>query len=547
MTYGALTFRSLLLCGAVASSVAGCDGPERYRSSFDQRVLPPPIATRQQPTPLTAGDEVKQVQADLPPVEPGPGSPSGGDPPLALGDGRNASGPLSLPAAVALAYRFQPRLRVFLEGVVQARGAESVAVAPFLPSAVAGYSVGGFDLNAGGAAQPVGTGSPNFTFLPFTGAIPVGLNLNTGYELAELRVQWLLADFGRRMGRYQQAQLGVDVAQLQTDRAYQTVANEVALAYYQALRARSLKRIADEAVRRAEDDRDVAKKLEKGGVLEREKVLRADVLLSQALKGQDAAEAGVSVAVAALNLAIGLNVNAPTEVLVPPDLPEFGRTLADCLGQAVIERRELEVAQLSIQSAQAGGRVARAEFRPRVVAGGSLLDFQQSDPRGHSDLAVGFIKLEWGLFEGGRRVGEIRIADSKTRAAAAQAEALADTIAFQVNETYRTLIVARRGIERSKPAVEQAREAYRLLRARAAKGDATPAELTEAETALTRAEQDFLNSTYDYLTALARLNFSMGLPPVPTNQTAPPLGPADKTPRLGGRGESNPLRLPLPS
>lgn len=114
--------------------------------------------------------------------------------------------------------------------------------------------------------------------------------------------------------------------------------------------------------------------------------------------------------------------------------------------------------------------------------------------------------MEWGLFEGGRRVGEVRIADSKVRAAAAQAESLADTIAFQVNEAYRQLVVARRG-------VEQAREAYRLLKARYAKGDATPAEVTDAGTALTRAEQDQLNATYDYLTALAKLNFAMGLPP----------------------------------
>ena len=69
--------------------------------------------------------------------------------------------------------------------------------------------------------------------------------------------------------------------------------------------------------------------------------------------------------------------------------------------------------------------------------------------------------------------------------------------------------------------MEQAREAYRLLRARAAKGDATPTEVTEAETALTRAEQDYLNSTYDYLSAFSRLNFAIGLPPVPPD--APPV------------------------
>jgi len=95
-----------------------------------------------------------------------------------------------------------------------------------------------------------------------------------------------------------------------------------------------------------------------------------------------------------------------------------------------------------------------------------------------------------------------------------------------VNEGYRQLVAARRGIELSKPAVEQTREAYRLLRARAAKGDATPAEVTEAETSLTRAEQDYLNSTYDYLIALARLNFAMGLSSVPSD--APAATPPDR-------------------
>jgi len=515
MTCKAVTVRRLFLAGAVASVAAGCGGPERYRSSFDHRVLPPSVATRQQPI-RSADGGVKQARADLPAADPVPAAPAPREVAQPVTDGRADAGPLSLPDSIAIAYRLQPRLRVFLEGVVQARGAETVAVAPFLPAAVAGYSVGGFDLNAGGVPVPFGAGTPNFTFLPFTGAIPVGLNLNTGYELAEMRVQWLLADFGRRMGRYRQAELGVDIAQLQTDRAYQTVANDVALAYYQALRARSLKRIAEEAVRRAEDDLDVAKKLQKGGVIEKEKVLRAEVLLSQAQRGLDAAEAGVGIAVSALNLAIGLNVSAPTEVVAPPDFPELGLTLADCLGQAVSGRRELEVAQLSIRSAQVGGGVARAEFRPKIEAGGSLIDFQQSAPRAHADLAVGFIKLEWGLFEGGRRIGEVRIADSKIRAAAAQAESLADTIAFQVNEAYRQLVVARRGIERSKPAVDQARESYRLLKLRFAKGDATSVEVTDAETSLTRAEQDQLNSTYDYLTALAKLNFAMGVPLVPT-------------------------------
>jgi outer membrane protein TolC len=417
---------------------------------------------------------------------------------------------LSLSEAIETAFRQQPRLRVFMEGVEQARRGEDIAFAPFLPMAVAGGSVGGFDLHVGGESTPLGP-VPGFTFLPAFGSIPIGLNINTGYEMAELKLQWLICDFGRRMGRYRQAGLATDIAQLQSERAYQTVANEVSVAYYQALRTRALRKTAVDAVRRAEDDLQVAKNLKKAGALEKEKVLRVEVLLAESQRLLDASENAEAVAVAALNLAIGLNVNAPTGVQESSQIPAFAQSLAECLQTAVGQRREFQVARQSIEVADEGRRVAKAGFAPRIVAEGALLDFQQSAPRGHADLAVGSIKLEWGLFEGGKRVAELRISDSKIRAAVAQAETIADTIAFQVTESYRHLMTARRGIDLSRPAVTQAEENNRLVRARAKLGDATTAEITDSESTLTRAQQAYLNSIHDYLIALSRLEYAMGV------------------------------------
>ena len=203
--------------------------------------------------------------------------------------------PMSLPDAIALAFRLQPRLRVYLEGVEQARGGEQVAFAPFLPTAGAGYHVGGFNLNAGGEGVPL-SGSPiPVAFLPPSGVVPIPLNIDSGYELAELRLQWILLDFGRRLGRYRQAEIAVDVAQLQTS-AFQTTADEVANAYYQVLRTAALRRTAEEAVRRTQDDLELARKLKKGDVILRENVLRAEVELAQARHLLDAAEAASGVA-----------------------------------------------------------------------------------------------------------------------------------------------------------------------------------------------------------------------------------------------------------
>jgi outer membrane protein TolC len=426
--------------------------------------------------------------------------------------------PLTLPEAVALAFELQPRLRAALESIEQAARRQDIVHAAFLPVASTGYHVGGFDLNVGGAGVPLPTSvsalAQRFTFIPFTGSVPLGLDVKTGYEVAELKVQWLLCDFGRRLGRYNQAGLAVDIARLQADRARQTVASEVAVAYYQVLRDQALARTARDAVRRAEEELGVARKLAKGGALEREKVLRAEVELAKTRRALDLAEEAESVAVAALNLAIGLNVSAPTQVAeAPPDTPPFDKGLAECLQTAVSQRRELGVAQRAIESAQVGTRVARADFAPKLIAEGSLLDFQQASPRGHADFALGLIKMEWTLFEGGKRLAEKRLADSKVRDALAQAETIADTIAFQVNRAYRHVLTARTGIERARPAVEQAREYYRLVHARYRTGDATPSDIVEAEASLTRAEQDYLNSLYDYRTALIRLEYAVGVTP----------------------------------
>ena len=114
--------------------------------------------------------------------------------------------------------------------------------------------------------------------------------------------------------------------------------------------------------------------------------------------------------------------------------------------------------------------MARAEFAPKVVSEGLLFNFQQSSPTGFADLALGFIRLDWNLFEGGRRISELHVADSRVREAMAQAESIADNIAFQVNESYRRLVTARVGIEDARPAVEQARENYRLVRLRNRRG-----------------------------------------------------------------------------
>ncbi len=425
--------------------------------------------------------------------------------------------PLTLPEAIDLAFRSQPRLRAQVESVSQAQAQGQIVFSTFLPTVAAHYDTGVFSLGAGGI--PVQVGRPlNFSFLPALGAVPIGLNLGTSFELAELKVQWLLLDFGRRLGLYEQARLAADIAELQTERAHQTVANEVAVAYYNVLRSQALRRTAQDALRRTEDELADARKREREGVIEREVVLRSEVQTAEYRQEFHAATEAEFVALAGLNLAIGLKCNQPLRVVDPTEIPPLAPSLADCLQAAVRQRREFYVVQRTVEVAVQGGRIARAQFAPKVVADGTLLDLQQQQLNGHVDLRVGLIRLEWTLFEGGRRIAAARVADSNVRQAMAQAESIVDNIAYQVNEAYRNAVTAWVSIDDARPAVDQATENYRLVRLRLREGAAIPSEIADAQASLTRAQQNYLNARYGYLIAMDRLAYAMGVGQTPMPQ-----------------------------
>jgi outer membrane protein TolC len=423
--------------------------------------------------------------------------------------------PLTLPEAIELAFHSQPRLRAQLESIAQARGQQQIAFSTFLPLVAGRYDAGMFSLGVTGEPIRLGNGLPGFNFIPGLGALPVGLNFGTTFELAELKVQWLLLDFGRRLGRYEQARLALDVAQLQTDRAFQTVANEVAIAYYNVLRTQALLRTAQDALRRAEEELADARQRERQGVVLREILLRAEVQRSETLQQLHAATEAEFVALAELNLAIGLKCNQPVRVVEPPGIPPLATSLAESLQTAVRERREFSVVQRTVEIAAEGGRVARADFAPKVVADGTVINFLQQQFNGQANLRLGFIRLEWTLFEGGRKIAATRVADSQVRQAMAQAESIADNIAFQVNEAYRNAVTAWVGIEDARPAVDQATENYRLVQLRLRQGTATSTEVTDAQASLTRAQENFLNAKYAYLIAMARLEYAMGVGQTP--------------------------------
>ncbi|QEL16399.1 TolC family protein [Limnoglobus roseus] len=436
--------------------------------------------------------------------------------------------PLTLEMAEELAMQHSPRLAEARWVAAVREAGEGSAYAAFLPTVGMNYGFQTYSSQAGFVGIPDGG---RFPVLPVRGFGPG----NQDFEALDLRVQWTVFQFGKRLAVHDQASMRAEVARWQWERTRQAVAFDVALNYARVLQARASRLVAERAVVRAEAALKDVRNLATNGALTREDVLRAEVFLADVRQGLITATSEAQIAVAALNRAMGVNVSAPTRVADrTADLDEYPVRLEDCLAQAVAGRPELSVVRYGVAIAGRGADAARADFLPVITAngGGALVDGSRVQ---NAQVADAGIFLKWNLYEGGRRRAEVRGADAEIEVAFAQGQQVCDTIAFETHVAYRNIEDAVGRLKQARTATGQAAETLRLVRNRYARGDAKPTDVVDAETALIQAEQNLNSARYDLVIALARMKFATGGASQPEPSLKPPAADSPPAPRPADR------------
>lgn len=414
---------------------------------------------------------------------------------------------LTLEGARAIAMRQSPVLAQSRAGIDLAQGNLEIAHSGFRPTIQGNYGFQAFSSDVGFAGT-----RGRFPVLPVRGFGPG----TQDFHVAEAQLKWTIFQFGKQMAKYEQSQLKSEIAKLETERAYQTVCYDVAQTYFRVLEAKSALEIAERSVEQAEAYSKESSDLLRRGVITREENLRAEASLAGFRQERFDAKSAEEVAVAALNRAMGINVNAPTHVAERREAPRFELTLEQTLNLAVANRREFPVVVHGVSVARGDVDIARADFLPSVSIQAGYSNVTGTGVQ-NANVGAGGIFLTQELYGGGRRRGQLQAAVAGVRAAEAQAKQICDGIAYEVNVAFRGVEDASARIEAARSVFEQARENLRLISSRAREGDATPAELIEAQTSATRSEQTLNSAIYQYQDALARLEFAVGaeLPLVP--------------------------------
>ena len=114
------------------------------------------------------------------------------------------------------------------------------------------------------------------------------------------------------------------------------------------------------------------------------------------------------------------------------------------------------------------------------------------------------------MYHGGAKRGKLVTAEADIRQAVADSQAMLNDISLEVTVAHRAVVSAQARVELAQPAALQSAEALRIVRERYRGGTATPTDVIDAETTLTRAEQRYASARIEYLSALARLAYVMG-------------------------------------
>ena len=215
--------------------------------------------------------------------------------------------------------------------------------------------------------------------------------------------------FGRQLAKHDQSVLREEIAQLQADRARQSVEFDVSQAFFRALEARSSLVIAEEGLACAEAVLRDARNQERRGVLTAEDVLRAEVQVAEVRQLLTRARSAVRVTVAGLNRAIGLDVSAPTTVADQRGQPSVTLSLEDSLSLALANRREIAVVQKGITDANLGVKIAKAEYLPTISIQSSAADITGGGVQNGRVLAGGLFATH-DFYTGGKRRGELHAA-----------------------------------------------------------------------------------------------------------------------------------------
>ncbi|HUF46959.1 MAG TPA: TolC family protein [Vicinamibacterales bacterium] len=290
-----------------------------------------------------------------------------------------------------------------------------------------------------------------------------------------------------------------------------TVALDVTRAYGRALAAAAAESAARGAADAARENVARAERRRDAGLATDADVLAFSVHAAAMERRRIAAAGEVLVAHAELNRLTGEPIDRTLGLEEPPPPPDHALEAAALIREAEAQRPELRRAAAERRAAEAGSRMARAGWLPRVTAqAGYQIEGLELVDRADSWLIGG--EVTWSLSVGGAERARARAARAALAAADARAADTRAALQLDVVTAVVTANTARARLVTGRRTVEEAAERERITRNRYDAGLAGVIDVLAAASASLDAELERVAALVDALVAAAMLDRAVGRP-----------------------------------
>ncbi len=309
------------------------------------------------------------------------------------------------------------------------------------------------------------------------------------------------------------ASRSLDASRNDLETARQAVAYQARETYYNLIKSQGYLEIARESLTQMTENKRVVERMYQVGLVPKSDVLRVDAAVAGAEQSLQQAEEGVEVARSQLNIVLNRPLETPTFVESGVEIVPFDRPLEDCTETALRARPDLKRMEATVDIAKRGARASWGGLIPSVAL---VYHYEWSD------LATAFAAqdswrlmgvLSYDLPLGFGHAARVKGARAQAREAERGYEILIHGIEMEVKAAWSALSVAKKGLAYAERQRESAEENRRVIDRRYREGDATYLDLLDAETLLTQAKVNNLNTRIDYRIAHAGLMKAMGETP----------------------------------
>ncbi len=397
---------------------------------------------------------------------------------------------LTVDECIAIALEAQPLIQATLYDYAAARARVREALAPLLPqlagtaSAIQSSSTS----TSKGGTKTVSTSSLADTFR------------------AQVRLSQLLFDFGKTLAATQATRKLAEVSAEGVELQRQLIALAVKEAYTNILLAQRLIRVQEQALERAELNLTSAKGFLDVGTQPLSTAVRAEVDVANAKVDLINARNALRTARVALNTAMAVEASTPTEIRDNLEYEPVTLDRAALRTEALRQSPEYRAAKLQSSAAEANVQVASRNFLPDVSGVGS---YGGAQPELNQTWSLG-LAFTWTIFDGGRLIAAHQEAKANLGAANARIKAAELALLQNLEQAEIAVEAAQERIQAAQVVISSAQENFRLAQGRFDVGVGTILELTDAQLALTQAQNTEAQALADYRISLARLDRSVG-------------------------------------